>query len=152
MNKYDECKLQVIDLLCDHYKIKKELIFSHTRRRIPKDARFLLTLWIKNNSVLTLEQIGEEVRDIPYDHTSVIHAVREGKNLILQYPVLLELYRSFPILKKSDMLDSLDDIEATRITEKINDIRFEIQRYAKTNPNPDEVFKHIDSLIFKHTI
>ena len=96
MNYYEKQKLIAITILCESFKITKDKMFSKSRKRKYSDARFLLCLWIKQNTTMSLKEIGREVRDVPYDHTSAMHAIGEAKNLIKQNTMHYNVYSALP--------------------------------------------------------
>jgi len=108
MNYYEKQKLIAITILCESFKITKEKMFSKSRKREYTDARFLLCLWIKQNTTMSLKEIGREVRDVPYDHTSAMHAIGEAKNLIKQNTMHYNVYSALPKIDRVKMSDRKD--------------------------------------------
>jgi len=108
MKNYNDYKEEAIAILCSRFKITREKMFSKSRKREYADARFLLALWIKENTKKSLVAIGVEVRDIPYDHTSVLHCICEAKNLLVQDSNAHNIYNQLPTIPNYSLLSKSD--------------------------------------------
>ena len=93
---YEETKQQVIDMLCAKFKITQEKMFSRTRKRECSDARNFFSLWVKENTKLSLSKIGKEERPNPVDHTTIISNLKSAKALMQTDIEFKYLYQSLP--------------------------------------------------------
>ena len=152
MHTFEKNMKLVIAELCEYYGTTEAEILSKTRKRTVTDARFILALWVKKNTTLSLTEIGKIIRYIPYDHTSVIHAVREAENILNQDSNALEMYKRLPKLRNCNMVADIEDKQDTRITVLLNDLRFEIKALKASVKSIPDLFKAVDDLIWSRTI
>lgn len=74
----------VIKRFCEFYKISFEDINEYNRARFYLDKRQMLMKILKDNTRLTLKQIGELLNG--RDHTTVMHSVRKVDDLCFTDP------------------------------------------------------------------
>ncbi|MGV8131845.1 MAG: helix-turn-helix domain-containing protein, partial [Candidatus Pacearchaeota archaeon] len=73
---------EVAKTIAELQDIDVEAMFLPIRFRELADARILFCLWLKAHTRLTLKQIGVLSSVTTNDHTTVIHRLDEGKDLI----------------------------------------------------------------------
>jgi chromosomal replication initiation ATPase DnaA len=78
----EQTQQEIIELICNYFSITKDQMFCKRRKREFVDARFMYALWLKENTKLSLKDIGMVMSEIPKDHTSVIHGIAEARNLL----------------------------------------------------------------------
>lgn len=93
----EQTQQEVIVLICNYFQIRKDQMFCKRRKREFVDARFMYALWLRENTKKTYKDIGSEISDIPKDHTSIIHAIQEARNLLDKDSGFNKRYNSLPV-------------------------------------------------------
>lgn len=89
-------KAEVLQLICDKFNVSHEQMKSTSRRRDTVNARQMYAYWLRTFPKMTLTDIAKEIRDVPFDHTTVIHSIYQIKNLIDTEVHLKAIWDSLP--------------------------------------------------------
>jgi len=74
--------IEVCTMLANHFEVYLDEMFSMSRKKYCVYCRHLYARWQRRNTPRSLQKIGEKVRVLPIDHTTVLHSVQTANSLI----------------------------------------------------------------------
>lgn len=77
-----EIDIEVCTMLANHFEVYLDEMFSMSRKKYCVYCRHLYARWQRKNTVRSLQKIGEKVRVLPIDHTTVLHSIETANALI----------------------------------------------------------------------
>lgn len=81
LSKQDPFDIQkVILFICDHIQLEVETLKSNTRARKVVIVRQMICHILRNNTKLSLAEIGKELKVDALDHATVLYSVKEWEN------------------------------------------------------------------------
>ena len=89
-------KQEVLENICNQFGVTYDQIMSNSRRRDTVNARQMYAYWLRQFAKMTLTDIAKEIREIPLDHTTVIHSISKIKDLIDTETNLKSIWDSLP--------------------------------------------------------
>lgn len=87
-------EIKILESICKQMGVTVEQTRQTTRRRQITEARQMFVYWLRNNTTYSLHTIAKMVRDVPLDHTTVMHNSKHMAGLIQTDDNIRDIYNS----------------------------------------------------------